>query len=75
MHQELIPLLIAAILWLVMIAVILVCVEIQILRYNDVIDDIELGPMPQRRTSHTVWIHRAIIISLNEKRNICHEAE
>ena len=75
MHQELIPLLIAAILWLVMIAVILVCVEIQILRYNDVIDDIELGSMPQRRTLHTVWIHRAIIISLNEKRNICHEAE
>ena len=75
MHQELILSLIATILCLVMISVILVCAKIQILRYNDVTDDIELGPMPQRRTLHTVWIHRAIIISLNEKRNICHEAE
>ena len=75
MHQELILSLIATILCLVMISVILVCAKIQILGYNDVIDDIELGPMPQRRTLHTVWIHHAIIISLNEKRNICHEAE
>ena len=67
----------ATILYVVMIAVILVFVYKRIRRcgYDDVIEDIELGPMPQRRTPHTVWIHRAIIISLNEKRNICHEAE
>ena len=68
---------IATILYVVMIAVILVFVHKRIrgYGYDDVIEDIELGPMPQRRTPHTVWVHRAIIISLNEKRNICQEAE
>ena len=62
-------------LYLVMFTACLVCVCQRILRDDGVIEDIELGPLPQRRRHHTVWIHRAIIISLNEKRNTCHETE
>ena len=75
MNQEIILFVIATILYVVMIAVILVFVYKRFLTDDDVFEDVELGPMPQRRTQHTVWVHRAICISLQEKRSICHEAE
>ena len=56
MNQEIIPWVIATILYVVMVAVILVFVYKRFLRDDDVIEDVELGPMPQRRTQHTVWV-------------------